>query len=278
MNIKTFDFKAQQTEIEVKDLSFIKDLPNLLGKPHKVSFYQLVWVNDGVAKHRVDFQYIPVKKNEILVISPGQICEFDTSSIYTGKMILFTDSFFSVSELDTIFLYTSQIFSLVKQNSVIQICPTLMENLITLLEEEMKNTADRFQSGISQSILRIILFEAERKLNTIRTDNIPSVAREFFYAVEKSFKTNKKLEYYTDLLSIGEKTLSKEIKQLTGETPKMYIDRRVILEAKRLLSYSNLSVKEIGFSLGYDEPANFNNFFRKHVQQTPIQFRNESIK
>ena len=276
--IKTFKFKPQETEIEIKNLSFIKELPYLLGNPHKVSFYQLAWINKGSATHRVDFQDICIRENEILVISPGQICEFDISSDYSGKMILFTDSFFSVSELDTIFLHTSEVFSLVKQNRVISICPLLMNSLVNLLEEEMKNESDKFQAGISQSLLRIVLFEAERNLSSTQSHNIPSIARDFYDAVEKHFKENKKLEYYTNLLAVGEKALSKEIKQLTGETPKAYIDRRVVLEAKRLLGYSSLSVKEIGFMVGFEEPSNFNNFFRKHTQLTPIQFRNESLK
>ncbi len=275
--IKTLTFNNLPVEIEIKDLSFIKELPFLLGKPHKVSFYQLIWISKGEAKHRIDFRNITIKVNEILVISPGQVCAFDIVSDYSGKMILFTDSFFSVSEADSKFLYTSQILSLIKQNKVVPICPLLIKNLATLLEEEMKIPADKFQAGISQSILRIILFEAERNLNTLHISNNQSIASDFYNEVEKHFKENKKVEYYTNLLAVGEKILSKEIKELTGETPKAYIDRRIILEAKRLLVYSELSVKEIGFSLGFEEPANFNNYFRKHTNLTPVQFR-ESIK
>lgn len=278
VNIKTFNFKTSVVEIEVKNLSFIKELPNLLGMPHKVSFYQLVWINKGQAKHRIDFHEIQIHADEVLVISPGQVCEFDTTSEYSGKMILFTDSFFSVSEADTNFLYTSQILSLIKQNRIVSICPLLMGNLMQLLEEEMKVSADKYQAGISQSILRIILFAAERTLKATHSANILSLASDFCNAVETNFKENKKLEYYTNLLAVGEKALSREIKELTGETPKVYIDKRVVLEAKRLLAYSSLSVKEIGFSLGFEEPANFNNFFRKHTNRTPIQFRDETIK
>ncbi len=87
---------------------------------------------------------------------------------------------------------------------------------------------------------------------------------------------NKNTTYYVNLLGINEKILSKEVKALTGKTPKVYIDSRTILEAKRLLSYSSLSIKEIGYNLGFDEPTNFNKFFRKHTAQTPAQFRNST--
>ncbi|MCD8186501.1 MAG: helix-turn-helix domain-containing protein [Rikenellaceae bacterium] len=80
------------------------------------------------------------------------------------------------------------------------------------------------------------------------------------------------------MLGVNEKTLSKEVKALTGKTPKVYIDSRIILEAKRLLSYSNLSAKMIGFELGFDEPTNFTKYFRKHTGTTPARFRDSAKK
>lgn len=46
-----------------------------------------------------------------------------------------------------------------------------------------------------------------------------------------------------------------------------------MLEAKRLLAYSSLSIKEIGFELGFGEPTNFNKYFRKHTGMAPMQFK-----
>ena len=272
--IKEFNFRSQKVEIELKNLSFIKELPQLLGKPHKVTFYQLLWLQLGKAVHRVDFQEIEMLAGDILVIVPGQVCEFDTQSDYQGRMIIFTKDFFSVSDFDTHFLHTSQILSISIQNDKLAVCPILISNMIEVLEEEMQTEPDQYQATISQSILRVILLEMERSSNKLYPKN--KVANDFFIAVEDHFKDHKNIEFYTDLLVIGEKTLLKEIKDLTSETPKTYINKRLILEAKRLLVYSSLSIKEIGYSLGFEEPANFNNFFKKHVLFTPVQFRTKS--
>ena len=273
INLKTFHFHPSPIEIEVKDLSFIKDLPKLLGTPHKVSFYQLIWISEGNTVVRVDFRDIALCQNDVLVISPGQVCEFDVESDYNGKIILFTNTFFTITDADSNFLSTSLVLSLLNRNQVVSICPLLIENLVTLLEEELKNPSDYFQSGISQSLLRIILFEAERKLTLSSTSYINNIARDFFNAVEKYFKTNRQVKYYADLLAVSEKALLRELRSTTSHTPKSYIEDRVLLEAKRLLSYSNLSVKEIGFELGFDEPTNFNKFFKSRVLLTPIDFR-----
>lgn len=277
-NIKTFNFKALPIEIEVKDLRFVKELPMLLGKPHKAAFYQAIWLTEGMAAYRIDFREVAVKANEILIISSGQVCEFDTKSEYSGKMILFTSSFFTITELDSNFLHTSEILNPVNLNKTVPICPQLAGSLITLLDEELRQPADAFQTGIAQNYLRIILLEAERQLTSSYSSVISNIGRRFYNAVERHFRENRNTDYYVNLLGINEKTLSKEVKILTGKTPKVYIDSRTILEAKRLLSYSNLSVKEIGYELGFDEPTNFNKYFRKHTGTTPAQFRDSAKK
>jgi AraC-like DNA-binding protein len=276
--IKTFNFKTLPLEIEVKDLKFVKNFPKLLGQPHRTTFYQLIWFAEGNATFRIDFRDVPVKANEILLLSAGQVCEFDTTSDYSGKMILFTGTFFTMTELDANFLHTSEILNPVSLNKTAPVCPQLAWNLIALLYEELKKPADVFQSAIAQNFLRVILLEAERQLASSYSHVVNNAGRKFFDTVEQHFRENRNTDWYVNYLGVNEKTLSKEVKALTGKTPKVYIDSRTILEAKRLLSYSNLSVKEIGYELGFDEPTNFNKYFRKHTNLTPTQFRESAKK
>ncbi len=277
-DIRTFEFKALPIGIEVKDLRFAKELPKLLGQPHKATFYQIIWVTEGKATFRIDFREITIHSNEILIISAGQVCEFDIKSDYSGKIILFTSSFFTVTELDSNFLHTSEILNPVSLNKTVSICPQVVGNLTSLLDEELKHPVDKFQTGIAQSYLRVILLETERQLATSSASVTNNIGRKFYNAVELHFKENRNTEFYVNLLGINEKILSKEVKALTGNTPKIYIDSRTILEAKRLLSYSSPSIKEVGYELGFDEPTNFNKYFRKHTGVTPAQFRDSTKK
>ncbi len=274
--IRTFEFKDSPIEIEVKDLRFVKELPKLLGNPHKATFYQIVWLTGGEAVFRIDFRDISVKANEVLIISAGQVCQFDTKSDYSGRMILFTWSFFTVTDLDSNFLHTAEILNPGHLNKTVAVCPQFMGNLFELLEEELKQPPDSFQAGIAQNYLRIILLQSERQLKAAHPSVLNTVGRKFYNAVEQHFRDNRNTEYYVQLLGINEKVLSKEVKTLTGKTPKVYIDSRTILEAQRMLSYSDLSAKEIGFELGFDEPTNFAKYFRKHTGMTPAQFRDST--
>ncbi|WP_295935490.1 helix-turn-helix domain-containing protein [uncultured Alistipes sp.] len=271
--IKTFAFKPSPIEIEVKDLKFVRELPKLLGNPHKTAFFQVVWLVRGDAVFRIDFREIPVEAGDVLIISAGQVVQFDTVSDYAGKMILFTPSFFTITELDSDFLYTSDVLNPVSLNTTIRVSDGTMNSLMTLLDEELGRSGDDYQTGIAQSLLRVILLEAERKHRASHPAVVNSLARRFYNAVEQHFRRNRHAGYYVKLLGANEKNLSRQIKALAGKTPKVYIDSRIVLEAKRLLAYSNLTAKEIGFELGFDEPTNFAKYFRKHTRMTPAEFR-----
>ncbi|MEN9701160.1 MAG: hypothetical protein RIR55_475, partial [Bacteroidota bacterium] len=77
------------------------------------------------------------------------------------------------------------------------------------------------------------------------------------------------------MMAVSEKKLNKSTLKVLGKSPKVLIDERVVLEAKRLLAHTTSSIKEIGFELGFDEPTNFIKYFRKHVASTPIDFRSK---
>lgn len=274
LDITTFDFKASAIEIEVKNLDFIKALPHILGKPHKARFYQVIYIEEGEFTCFIDFKQITLKANELLFISIGQVCEYDILNEYKGRLILFTEAFFSTTEQDAKFLYTSEILSPISTNQVIEIQQSVVKPLLILLEGELTKEIDTFQAIITQNYLRIILLESERQLKTTTCEFTQSnIIRDFYNLLELHFKSNRNTNFYCELLGVSEKALSKQLKVTIGNTPKVSIDARVVLEAKRLLSYSPLSIKEIGYELGFEEPTNFNKYFKKHTNQTPNDFR-----
>ena len=74
-------------------------------------------------------------------------------------------------------------------------------------------------------------------------------------------------------MGITARRLQQAVAESVGKTPKQLIDDRLLLEAKRLLVYTNHSIKEIGFQLGFEEPTNFSRFFRKQAGHSPAEFR-----
>lgn len=75
-------------------------------------------------------------------------------------------------------------------------------------------------------------------------------------------------------LSVHVNHLNRAIKETTGKTTTEHISERLTSEAIALLRHTNWNVSEIGYCLGFEEPAHFNNFFKKHTRQTPTAYRN----
>ncbi|MBE9583016.1 helix-turn-helix transcriptional regulator [Mucilaginibacter sp. JRF] len=79
---------------------------------------------------------------------------------------------------------------------------------------------------------------------------------------------------FADKLSVHVNHLNRAIRQTTGRTTTSHIFERLANEARVLLKHTNWNISEISYTLGFDEPAHFNNFFKKQTQITPSAYRN----
>ena len=79
---------------------------------------------------------------------------------------------------------------------------------------------------------------------------------------------------YANQLNVHVNHLNRAVKETTGKTTSTVIAERILQEAKIILKHSNWSVAEIAYALGFTEVTHFNNFFKKHVQFSPLKFRN----
>lgn len=99
------------------------------------------------------------------------------------------------------------------------------------------------------------------------------VAQAFFDLVERSFSTLHTAEEYAAVLGYSSKTVTRASVEASGLTPKRVIDARLALEARRLLVYTDLSVRVVGRRLGFDDAANFCKFFTRSTGMAPGAFR-----
>lgn len=99
------------------------------------------------------------------------------------------------------------------------------------------------------------------------------VARAFVDMVERSFCSIHTAEEYAFLLGYSAKTIARASAEATGLTPKQIIDARLVLETRRLLAYTDLSVCAVGRRLGFDDAANFCRFFSRATGMSPGTYR-----
>jgi AraC-like DNA-binding protein len=95
--------------------------------------------------------------------------------------------------------------------------------------------------------------------------------------IEKKFKAEHKVSYYVSELGVSSRKLGEIVKLYTGKNVAEVIDERLIQEAKRFILFSDLSIKEIAFDLGYSEHSYFSKVFKRLTRMTPSEFKSRAV-
>ncbi|GAA0872982.1 hypothetical protein GCM10009117_21290 [Gangjinia marincola] len=277
--IQKYDFKeGLPQEFEIIDFNlFFTDFSKEIKKPHRVEFYQIFWFQEGSPTHMVDFKPIKINPNSLLFINKNSVQLFDTETTFKGKAILFTDNFFCKTKLDTRFLKSTILFNDLLSVAQINISDSIIETIFKQLETETENIKDEYQADIIRNDLRNLLLHSERErkkqgfVEFVKDTNL-EFALIFKDLLEYNFIQHKNVGFYANKMNISTKRLNQTTLRIFGKSPKNIIDDRVLLECKRLLIYTSDSVKEIAYSLGFEEPTNFIKYFKKHTGETPNSF------
>lgn len=251
----------------------------IISRPHRAEFYHIFWIQKGTAEYQIDFEPVKVGENSFLFVNKNRVQVWDNNSRYDGKLLLFTDSFFAEGSADTKYLHSTILFNDFVEVPIINVAsnPSL-QSIFAAIEGELQEDDDEFHYHLLHNLLHNLLLHAERER---RKQGFTEIAKgvDFDYTVlfkdlvEEQFRNVRSVVSYASQMNVSEKRLTKAVTKTVGKSPKTVIDERVMLEAKRLLIHTSLSIKEVGYKLGFEEATNFIKYFRKHLQQTPIEFR-----
>lgn len=280
--ITSYNFKSGfKHELEVLSLAALyASQRQTVTHPHRANFYHIFWFANGPHTHFVDFTPITVKKNSLLFVNKEQVQSFDQQGNIEGKLILFTDRFFAKSADDLRFINNSILFNDFMEPAVINLNKQTDEltAYFQQIEKEFANTDDAWHYDLLRNSLHNFLMQAERQRRQSGFKEIKKGAdldylTLFKELVGQHFKEHKSVSHYAREINVSEKRLGQATLKTIGKTPKQVIDDRIVLEAKRLLTHTSQSIKQIGYYLGFEEPTNFIKYFRKHEGVTPIEFR-----
>ncbi len=272
-------------QIEIVDLSYLTvKHSKTISLPHRADFYHIFLFQDCKPIHIVDFNPIQINPFSLLFINKNNVHLFDKKAVYKGKLLIFTDDFFCKTESDRTFLQSSILFNdqVSVSNIRLEKSNKIFVDIFSLIENELKTEADNNQYDILKNLLHNLLLTSERLKRKQGFTEIKKGA-DLDYSVlfkkhlEQKFQELKSVAAYAELIRVSEKRLNQATAKVLGKTPKQMIDDRVLLEAKRLLIHTNQSIKEVGFALGFPDPAYFIKYFRRHISQTPLAFREKYL-
>lgn len=158
-----------------------------------------------------------------------------------------------------------------------------LQLLLNIFIEEL-NTKDNIQNDMLLMLLKrlIIVITKLARSNYLPDDKLHDgrldIFRKFNLLVEADFRAEHSVNYYARRLNKSPKTLANIFALYNRKTPLQMIQERIVIEAKRLLYYTTKSVKQITYELGFEDPAYFSNFFKRHTSLSPAEFRNSKEK
>lgn len=242
--------------------------------PHYHDFFQVSLLSGhGHVMH--DFREFEVDGDTLLFLSPGQVHTVFRSPEMKGTIVSFTREFFGVEsgfllELPFFFMTGATPWLSLEASAAVWVRKTFHE-----MQEEY---ADGQSGGIEilRSLLRILFVRAGRwhdSKGLVLPRRSDVLVRRFHQEIENHFLEWSALDPYARVLGVTANHLNDVIKEVTGRPAGEHIRARRLLDAKRLLLYSDLSVSEIGYHLGFKDPSYFSRFFRRYEKGSPAGFR-----
>jgi AraC family transcriptional activator of pobA len=234
--------------------------------PHKHDFFQIILIAQGSGRHQIDFQDYPVTKRQIFIIKPGQVHSWQLQKNVQGFVIEFNRE--SLPDFNEQLTYSADEFILKDKNF------ETMVQIIKIMEAEFIARKELYDVCL-RNYLAGFLIQLYREDLTDRNKSLKltNLIDQFRLLVEENYKTEHRVEFYAQKLKVTPKALTMQITRSLGKSPRDLIQDRFLLESKRLLAFSHLGVSEIGYELGFDDANYFTRLFKKHVKQTPAQFR-----
>jgi AraC family transcriptional regulator, transcriptional activator of pobA len=249
--------------------------------PHRISFYKLMLIMKGEIEFWIDSNKYKCHSKSLVSISKGQVESYKPYNSEKGFVLFFSDEYINKYPGDFEWLNGLSVFNPSPGNMLLKLSESEYKDLVGLfkkISQEFYSESEFAKDELIINMIKTILLLAERnkRLNLNKhsfssTDLI--YITEFQKKIGEYSCNSKNVSYFADLLNITPKKLNRITKSILGKPAKRLIEERILLESKRLLVHTDHSMKEIGHTLGFNDPTNFNKFFKKFTQITPAEFR-----
>ncbi|UTN03217.1 AraC family transcriptional regulator [Flavobacterium bizetiae] len=272
LNIEIHTKELDSLGIQVKEIVANNvDFSGHLTKAHRDDHYVFYIQEKGLIELMIDFKNHQIEDQALFFIAPGQVHYYTKQMDSKGYFI-----FLNPSYLQNTYRRIFDTHQNVSQ--VVPIQNTVLFNAVELILHQLSEAVTDIQKNIIRSLVDSLMgmtvlefSKNENPKNGI--DRKTELTFQFRQLVHKHFLELKRPKDYAALLHISVPYLNEMVKEQTGCASSYWIQHEILLEAKRLLFYTQLNTKEIAFSLQYEDHTYFSRFFKKNEGITPLEFR-----
>ncbi|GAB4015899.1 helix-turn-helix domain-containing protein [Spirosoma koreense] len=249
-------------------ISLPDDILQKLLQPHKLAYYYFVFVDQGSESFRVDLQDITISDSQVVFGLPNQIFTHSTPEIHNQQYKIGFD------ENTLALLPQAYPFLLNPFNSnVITFDPAAKQRVkavLSALFQLLHSPGKQTKVDIILAYVNVLLTEfnsAYFARSDQQTPSNPKLSKyvAFKLAVETQLTEQPDVHTIAEQLAMTPSSLYGIVKEFSGLSPKAWITNRLIQEAQRKLQYAPLSVKELAYELGFNDPDYFSRLFKKRT-------------
>lgn len=247
---------------------------------HKHTFYEIIWIEQGNSMQTIDYKTYEIAPCSLFFISPNQVHEFEVWQPLKGGSILFTEEFFLLGQNNKDRLFEMSFLDNFYSNPGIHLATVEFDDIkmtIDQLTKEQKRIDKIFL--ITQGLLHVLLAQIQRFIDKTKKDDFSKtylvLYKKFKCSLNRFFMENKSASYYADQLHITAHHLNKVVKKITGKTTGEVIRARSILEAKRMLTFSDATISEISTALQFFDSSYFAKTFKADCGMSPLEFKSK---
>jgi AraC family transcriptional activator of pobA len=262
------DASVQVVLVEGMSLDTVRD-------PHRHDYHELIWIRSGGGHHLIDGEPLPVVPGSVTVIGRGQVHVFEEAHDLHGAIVRFGD--------EVLFGEGTPGWLVAARGGRTVIVPPgeqdRLQALVESLAAEAARPPDARSAELERHLVSVVLLWIERWYDAMRTerrdddDAEVQLHRRFAAQLERDYARHHDAAHYADALRVPAAALSKALSHVTGRSTKELITDRVMLEAARLLRYTDLTVGEVAFRVGFDDQLYFSRAFKRHHGEPPMAYR-----
>ncbi len=248
-----------------------------VNEPHFHDYEELIVGIEGQLEHFIDFKASVFNAPYVSFVTKGKLHRV-RPLVYEGKCKLWVIRF----NTDFIPETTFQLYSYYHEHANIEIkneCFDRMGMLCEMMYGELQQP--KIKLSIVRDLLKALFSMIENEREKQNQDvgepallNIQSTTfRNFLRILEENFRRTEGVDFYANKLFMTSRNLNLVCQSIINKSVSEIIETRKLIEAKNQLIYTDKTISEIGFDLGYNEKAYFTNVFKKKSGQTPSEFR-----
>ena len=285
---KKFDWMPDNIRNEIGHFNIFKLEPFIGDKaqpvPYKRRDYFKIMLVIGNSKVHFADKVVEVQKQAISFSNPLIPYKWEhLDNVRDGAFCVFNEHFFNqygnLNQYSVFQPNGTHIFELTDEQ--VRKVQSIYEHIFEEINSEYKHKYDVLRTLVFELLHFAMKMQPSAKIDKQTINASQRISTLFLELLERQFPIDdnhqtvglRSASDYANLLNVHVNHLNRALKETTSKTTSQIISDRILQEAKILLKHSAWSVTEIAYSLGFNEVTHFNNFFKKHIQSSPLKFR-----